>query len=155
VAHVGRDGTLEIDGRPAAAQTLVVNVSGTAIDLDGRVVARPRDGLVAYRIPVGAHVRSLARGLAPDGWTGSRLRYQAWPVQPGRYELRIFVPRGTATRVLHIGTRTLTLRGGEARRLTFPTNGTPLKLTVDIPDSPLSGGRILGVKVRSLRFVPV
>jgi hypothetical protein len=153
VARVARDGTLQISGKPAAAQTLVVNVSGSAIDLEGRVVARPRDGLVAYRIPAGAHVHSLARGLMADGWTGANLRYQAWPIRPGRYELVLSVPAGTPPRTVKVGERTFRVRAAEPRRITVPTSGTALELTVDVPNSPL-GGRVLGVKVRELRFTP-
>jgi hypothetical protein len=151
VARIARDGTLQIGGKPAAAQTLVVNVSGSAIDLEGRVVARPRDGLVAYRIPAGARVRSLSRGLMPDGWTGARFRHQAWPIVPGRYELVLSVPRGTPPREVSIGDRTFIVRADEPRRLTFPTTGGPLELDVKVPNSPL-GGRVLGVKVLKLRF---
>jgi hypothetical protein len=154
VARVAADGTLEIDGRPAVAQTLVANISGSAIDLEGRVVARPRDDLIAYRIPAGAHVRSLARGLSPDGWTGTRLRFQSWPVRPGRYELTLSVPAGTPTRTVKVGGRTLHISAGSPRRVTVATNGAPLRLLVDVPNAPLAG-RVLGVKVLSLRFVPV
>src|SRR5205085_11167433 len=45
VARVRDDGTLEIDGRAARAQTIVVNTSGSHIGLDGDVIARPRSGL--------------------------------------------------------------------------------------------------------------
>src|SRR4029450_6344868 len=70
VAHVQPDGALLIDDKPAQAQTLVVNVAGSAIGLDGRVVARPREGLVVYRIPGGAHVRWLSVGAGAGGWGG-------------------------------------------------------------------------------------
>jgi hypothetical protein len=153
IARVAPDGTLEISGRPAAAQTLVANVSGSAIGLDGRVVARPREELVAYRIPRGAHVHWLASGLAPDGWTGRRLRYRAWPAQRGRYELTLSAPRGFGPRTLELDGRRLVLREGTRRRLTVPTQGAPLDLAVDVPNVAL-GERVFGVKVLSLRFVP-
>jgi len=153
VASIARDGTLEIGGRPAVAQVLVVNVSGSAIRLEGKVVALPRDGLVAYRIPAGAHVHSLTRGLSPDGWTGERLRYEAWPTQPGRYELKLAVPSGTPARTVRIGSRSFTVAPGSPRRITVPTTGTPLVLNVDVKSSPL-GGRVLGVQVVELRFTP-
>ena len=152
VARVAADGTLEIGGRTATAQTLIVNVSGSAIDLEGQVVARPRDGLVAYRIPAGAHVRTLARGLSPDGWTGTRLRYQTWPVGPGRYELTIFVPAGTPPRTVSVDGRTIKIRSGKRHRLVVPTRGGPLVLHIGVVRSPL-GTRVLGVKIVSLRFV--
>ena len=37
VARIRSDGTLEIDGSVARAQTLVANIAGTAIDLEGKV----------------------------------------------------------------------------------------------------------------------
>jgi hypothetical protein len=152
VARIERDGTLEIGGRKTVAENLVVNVSGSAIDLEGQVVARPRDGLVAYRIPAGAHVRSLARGLAPDGWTGARLRYQAWPLQAGRYELTLALPRGTPPRTVEIGRRTFRVSAGHLRHVAVATRGEPLVLNVGVARAPL-GGRVLGVKILSLRFV--
>jgi hypothetical protein len=152
VARVARDGTLEIDGSPATAQTLVANVSGSAIDLEGRVVARPRDGLVAYRIRAGAHVHSLAWGLPPDGWIGTHLGYQAWPTRPGRYVLNVYLPDEAPVRTIHIGKRTLTVRPGSPRRIVVPTTGAALELNVEASGSPLS--RIFGLQVRSIRFVP-
>jgi hypothetical protein len=82
-------------------------VSGTAIGLEGDVVARPRAGLVAYRIPDGAHVRWIARGLAPDGWTGARLLYRVWPARVGTYEVALSMPRTFGDRPLRIGERKL------------------------------------------------
>ena len=152
-ARVTADGTLEIDGAPASAQTLIVNVSGTAIDLEGSVVARPRDGLVAYRIPAGAHVRSLAKGLAPDKWSGARLTYRVWPARSGIYDLRLSVPAGTPPRTVHVGKRTLTVSAGAPQSFSVRTAGEPLRLFVDVPPAPL-GGRVLGVKVLALRFTP-
>jgi hypothetical protein len=162
VARVRTDGTLEIDGKPAQAETLVVNVAGSAIDLEGTVVARPRPDLVTYRIPAGAHVRSLTWGLAPDGWTGSQLRYRVWGVRAsrGRYELTLTLPRDAKPRRAQIGVgdgprRQLTLHPGRTLHLTIPVTTSPpapLELGVDVPPTPLDG-RVLGVKVLALRFV--
>ena len=152
VASVAHDGTLQIDGKPAKAQTLIANVSGTTIGLEGHVVRHPRDGLVAYRIPARAHVSWLAAGLAPDGWTGPRLRYRAWPIAQGRYVLNLYVPAGTPPRKIAIGKRTYVIRAGTPRRIVVPTAGAPLVMFVDVQSSPL-GGRVLGVKVRSVRFL--
>jgi hypothetical protein len=149
VARVERDGTLDLPG----PRIVVVNVSGSAIGLDGRVVARPRSGLVAYRVPGRGHVRWLARGLAPDGWTGTKLRYQSWPIRPGRYELRLGLPKGSDPRTVELDGRRFIVRPGAGRLLTVPTQGAPLELNVDVPNVPL-GGRVLGVKVLALRFVP-
>jgi hypothetical protein len=152
VARVAPDGSLEIAGKRTAEQIYVVNVSGSAIGLQGRVVARPRDGLVAYRVPAGAHVRWLATGLAPDGWTGTSLRYRAWPARPGFYELELYVPDGTARRKIMVGKRLFVIRAGAPRTIEVPTNGAPLELRVDVPYIPLPG-RVLGVKVRAIRFL--
>src|SRR5690242_11368879 len=57
VARVARDGSLDLGH---SARTVVVNVAGSAIGLDGTIVARPRTGLVAYRVPAHPHVRWLA-----------------------------------------------------------------------------------------------
>jgi hypothetical protein len=152
VARVAPDGSLEIAGKRTAEQIYVVNVSGSAIGLQGRVVARPRDGLVAYRVPAGAHVRWLATGLAPDGWTGTSLRYRAWPARPGFYELELYVPDGTAPRKIMVGKRLFVIRAGTPRTIEVPTNGAPLELRVDVPYIPLPG-RVLGVKVRAIRFL--
>jgi hypothetical protein len=150
VARVAPDGRLELG---SDARTLVVNINGSAIGLDGRIVARPRTGLVAYRIPPAAHVHWLADGLAPDRWTGTRLRYQAWPARAGRYELTLSVPRGTTPRNIRIGDRAFVVRAGTLRRITVPTKGAPLVMKIAVPNAPL-GGRYLGVKVFALRFVP-
>jgi hypothetical protein len=151
--HVDHTGRLLIAGRPTRAEVLVVNVAGSAIDLEGRVVARPREGLVAYRIPAGAHVYSLTRGLFPDGWTDAWLRHQVWPRRAGRYELTLTLPRGHKPRTVEVAGRKLRIRAGSLQRITVPTSGDPLRLSVEIPQSPLAGGRILGVKLVSLRFV--
>jgi hypothetical protein len=160
VAHVQPDGLLLIDDKPARAQTLVVNVAGSAIGLDGNVVARPRDGLVAYRIPARAHVHWLAVGLAPDGWTGTHFRYRAWhrdmsegqSLSRGVYRLVLYVPNGTPPRKVMIGKRKLIVRAGEPTTVNVPTTGAPLDMRVDVPNAPLPG-RVLGVKVRSVRLL--
>jgi hypothetical protein len=150
VARVERDGRLDLGGTP---RSLVVNVAGSAIGLDGRIVARPRTGLVAYRLPRTPHVHWLAEGLAPDRWTGTKLQYRAWPIGAGRYELTLSVPRGTPPRNIRIGERAYVVRTGTPRRITVPTKGAPLVMKIAVPNAPL-GGRYLGVKVLALRFVP-
>jgi hypothetical protein len=156
VAHVATDGRLVIAGQPTRSEVLVVNVDGSAIELEGQVVARPRIGLVAYRVPPNAHVRSLARGLAPDGWAGTRLGYQVWPQRAGHYELTLKLPKGSTTRKVTLTTgrekRTVILDATRHLHLSIPTTGAPLEVGVDVPNSPL-GGRILGAQVVALRFV--
>jgi hypothetical protein len=112
---------------------------------------------VAYRVPARAHVRSLARGLSPDWWTGTQLDYEVWPRRAGRYELTLTLPPNAPPRkaMLTAGTakRTVTLHAGRLVQLTVPTNGAPLHVGVDVPTSPL-GGRVLGAQVGALRFAP-
>ena len=155
-AHVAPDGTLMIAGRPTRSEVFVVNTNGSAIDLQGRVVARPRDDLVAYRIPANAHVRSLARGLSPDGWAGKQLEYQVWPRRAGRYVLTLSLPKGSLPRKATLttggGKRTVFLRAAHDVHVSIATTGAPLQLFVEVPDA-LLGGRILGAQVRALHFV--
>src|SRR6266516_3043375 len=155
-AHVATDGRLVIDGRPTRSEVLVVNVNGSAIDLEGRVVASPREDIVAYRVPADAHVRSLAQGLSPDGWARERLEYRVWPQGAGRYELTLSLPKGTPPRKATLTAggekRTVTRRATTRVRLSIPTSGAPLKLAVEVPGAAL-GGRILGAQVIALRFV--
>jgi hypothetical protein len=156
VAHIAPDGTLLIDGHPTAEQLLVVNADNSAIDLEGRVVARPRAELVAYRVPAHAHVHSLARGLSPDGWSGMHLDYQVWPRQAGVFEVTLTLPLNRPARKVTLttgtATRSVTLHGGRRTRVRIPTDGARLHVVVDMPASPL-GGRILGAQVTALRFV--
>jgi len=150
VARVSRDGTLELGG----PRTVVVNVGGSAIGLDGRVVAHPMGALVAYRVPRVAHVRWLADGLGADGWTSRKLKYRAWPIRPGRYELTLWLPRGEAKRIVTIsGHGKFVLEAGHPRRLSIPTEGEPLQLDIDMSNAPFYG-RYLGAKVSGLRFRP-
>jgi hypothetical protein len=93
----------------------------------------------------------LADGIAPDRWTGTKLRYQAWPVRPGRYVLMLSLPRGEQPRRVWIGKRTFVV--STTRHLSVPTDGRPLVLQVKVPNAPL-GARALGVQVLGLRFVP-
>jgi hypothetical protein len=150
VARVRRDGTLELGG----PRIVVVNVGRSSIALDGRVVARPMPELVAYRLPQVAHVRWLADGLAVDGWTSRKLKYRAWPIRPGHYELTLWLPRGEAERIVSVnGKRKVVVRAGHPRRLSIPTRGEPLVLDTDASKAPFYG-RYLGVKVSGLRFRP-
>jgi hypothetical protein len=150
IARVTRDGRLHLG--EASARTVVVNVAGSSIGLTGRVVARPRPGLVAYRlVPGTTRVKWLAKGLSSDGWTGTTLRYQAWPIRPGRYDLTLAVPPGTEPRRVRVGDRTFVVAPGKPHRLTVPTDGRPLEVKIEVPNAPL-GGRVLGVKVLALRF---
>jgi len=155
VARVRNDGLLEIDGRPAAAQSFVVNTFGSQIGLEGTPVSRPRDGLVVYRVPADAHIRWLARGLGADSWTGHRLTYTVWPRRPATYRVVLAVPRGTKERTVEIAAgaprvRTVTVAAGAPARVAIAGPG-PLRMYVHIPPGPV-GARAFGVRVVSLRY---
>ena len=62
VARVTRDGHLHLGA--AGSRTVVVNIAGSSISLNGRVVARPLPGLVAYRLVPGTTRVKLARKRA-------------------------------------------------------------------------------------------
>ena len=156
VARVRNDGTLELDGRPARAQTLVVNTFGSQIGLDGTVIARPRNGLVAYRIPADAHVRWLARGLAPDNWIGRRLTYSVWPRRAGTYMVELALspkmpPRAVEASAGTPDVRTVTVKPAAPVRITMSGPG-PFRLFVHVPPGPV-GARTFGVRVVSVRYV--
>lgn len=162
VARVRDDGTLVIGERRARPQLLVVNASSSQIGWDARVVARPRVGIVAYRLERGAHVHWLAKGLAPDRWMGDRLRYRVWRrgSRRGRYVVELELPRGFATRPVQLAVdggakRTVTLRPGEEKRVVLPAPGTPvpvLRVAVAMPPAPV-GSRPYGARVLVLRYV--
>ncbi|MGZ4418207.1 MAG: hypothetical protein ACXVRV_08530, partial [Gaiellaceae bacterium] len=66
------------------------------------------------------------------------------------------LPEGELPRKATVSTggekRRVIVRGARKLRLSIPTTGAPLQLSVDVKGSPL-GGRILGAQVLSLRFV--
>jgi hypothetical protein len=127
-AEVSDAGTLYVDGRPAPAGLLVVNDFGTQIELEGEVLARPREGLTLLRIAEGPQVRSLARGLYHDGWSNGDLRYEAWPAAGGVYRVELSLPAGLTP-------RTVALQAGESRRtiLLEPGRRAAVDLRVDYP----------------------
>ena len=138
----------------ATTRTLVVNIGGQR--------HRPRRaGSSRARAPASSRIACRATrtstgspsGLAPDRWTGTKLRYQAWPVRAGRYELTLSVPRGTPPRnVLLASALASRSRAGTPRRLSVPTSGAPLELRWRCRTR-RSAARYLGVKVFALRFV--
>jgi hypothetical protein len=159
VGSIDRAGRLLADGHPVRAGTLVVNDYGTAIDLDGRVVARPRHGLTAYRIPAGARVRMLAEGLFFDRWAEAVVHVQSWPSAPGYYRVVLALPRtlGERTVTLEAGAerRTITLRPGTRRVLRIPANG-PLEIRTDRADYLGAGtadARLVALRVPHLSYV--
>ncbi len=167
-ASVRSDGVLLVDGEPAAAGVIVVNDFGSRVDLEGSVVARPRGGLTAVRVPEAPQVRSLAEGLYFDGWAAPRLRYSVWPAAPGggRYILGLSIPAGMGAREFTVSvgeqTRVLRLGAGERTELVIPVDPgddlvPTLKLESDggqIVDGRTANPRIVAARVAELRFEP-
>jgi hypothetical protein len=164
-ARIDRDGRLLVDGEPLRAGMLVVNDFASRLELRGaRVVLRPRAGLTALRVPAEPRVRSLATGLAFDGWAGALVRYQAWPQghATGVYRLTLELPRGFDKRSVTLSAagakRTLTLGPGQRRTVELPACGrplAPLQIAVDHADFVGAGtadARLVAVRIPSISY---
>jgi hypothetical protein len=157
---LGPDGTL-----PIRSRYLVVDETGTQVELDAAEVARPKAGLALYRIPRGAvRFRSLSFGLYTDGWAQSVLRHAAFPSRgtAGAYRVTLSLPAGRLPRtvVLESGPvrRRLELRPGETVTASIPASGYPLpELTVlanraDFVDTGAARPRLVALRVNRLEF---
>lgn len=164
-ARVDSSGRLLVDGRPIGPETLVVNDYGTEIDLDGRVVAHPRPGLTAYRLPAGARVRSLATGLWFDHWGSAVVSYRAWPSRPstrGFFRVVLSLPGSLGRRTITLSTagatRSITLEPGETRTVRIPAVGdpvAPLEIRSDVAQEIASGtpeARLVAVRIPSISY---
>jgi Dolichyl-phosphate-mannose-protein mannosyltransferase len=164
-ARIDRDGRLLVDGEPLRAGVLVVNDFASRLEVRGaRVVARPRPGLAALRLPAAPLARSLATGLTFDGWAGALVRYQAWPQgrDPGVYRLTLELPRGFDEREVTLSAgaakRTLTLGPGQRRTIELPACGgtlPPLQIAVDHADFVGAGtanARLVAVRIPSISY---
>jgi hypothetical protein len=164
-ARIDPDGRLLVDGEPLSAGVLVVNDFATQLELRGaRVVARPRDGLTAFRVPAAARVRSLATGISFDRWAAALVRYQAWPSRDaaGVYRLTLELPDGLDARRVKLSAarakRTLTLHPGERRTVGLPACGSPvppLQIAVDHADFVDAGtpnARLVAMRIPAIFF---
>jgi hypothetical protein len=167
--HIDRDGRLLADGRPLRAGIVVLNDFGTRLELrSATVVARPRDGLTALRVPAAPKASSLATGLGFDDWGAGVVRYQVWPARPaaaGAYRARLSLPKGHQTRTVTLSVdggakRTLTLRPGTSRTASIAACGDPvpvLRILTDHADFVAAGtanARLVAVRIPALSFVP-
>jgi hypothetical protein len=168
-ARVARDGRFLVDGHPPDAGILVVNDVSTALELEGsRVVARPRDGLTAYRVPAAPFVRSLATGLYFDRRAASVVRFQVWPRSHsgvGAYRIVVALPRGFEARRIEFeldgsAGRSISLQPGERRSVRIPALGYPvpvLRITTDRADYVADGtasARFVAVRIPSISYEP-
>ena len=165
-ATIESDGRLLVDGAPPSTKTLVVNDYGSAIQLDGDVVARPRDGLTAYRLSAEPRVRGLAVGLMFDRWAEGLVRYRVWPERPsssGAYRVTVALPAGSRERRVTFtvdgsASRTVQLVGGTSKRVEIPARGYPvptLRIETNQADSVDAGtpnARVVAVRIPDLSY---
>jgi hypothetical protein len=166
-ASVADDGTLLVDGKPNAAGLLAVSDHATQIGLEGSVLARPRNGLTLMRVPAGAHVASLARGVYFDGWASGNVRFRTWPGDSpqGVYRVALSLPAGLAGRIVSLevegGARRLVrLEGGASVEVELPARdpAQALRITSDraeLLDGSGANPRLVSFRVDRLEFVPV
>jgi hypothetical protein len=164
---IDRDGRLLVDGRPLPAGVIVLDDFGSRLDLRGStVVARPRTGLTAVRIPTAPKARSFASGLMFDGWAAAVVRYQVWPLRPvraGSYRLTLDLPRGVEARKVTLSvdggaSRTLTLLPGSRRAVAIPARGYPVPVLrietdhADYVDPGSASARLVAVRIPTLLY---
>ena len=167
--HIDRDGRLSADGRPLRGGIVVLNDFGTRLELrSATVVARPRAGLTAVRVPAAPQVSSIATGLGFDDWAASVVRYQVWParaVAAGSYRVRLSLPAHHQARTVALTVdggvkRTFRLRPGTSRTISVPACGDPvpvLRIVADHADFVGAGtanARLVAVRIPALSFVP-
>ena len=165
-ATIESDGRLLVDGAPPSTNILVVNDYGSAIELDGEVVARPRNGLTAYRLPAKPRVRGLAVGLMFDRWAEALVGYRVWPERPtssGAYHVTVALPAGSRKRrvtftVDGAAPRTVVLAGDASRTVEIPARGYPvptLRIETDQADSLGAGtpnARLVAIRIPDLSY---
>jgi hypothetical protein len=143
----------------------VVNDYGSAAELAGMIVRRPRPGLTVWRLAGDPRLRSLAEGVYPDGWGSAIVRYRVWN-EPGGgvYRVRLALPPGRATRVVRLeveggAAETVTLAGGAQADVELATGASahpaPLEIRTDRSDFEGRRGpapRLVAVRVSSLDY---
>ena len=156
-ARIEPDGRLLVDGRPASG-VLVVNDFGTAIELDGTVVARPRRGLTAYRLAPSPRVRLIAEGLMFDRWATGVVRVRAWPRRPGVFRVQLSLPAGRGPRMVTLtagrSRRRVSLGGGATKTVELP-GIPPLRIetnVTDLLDAGTADARLVGVRIPALSY---
>jgi hypothetical protein len=145
---------------------LVVDESGTQVELDAELVNRPKPGLALYKTAGLVRFRSIAFGLYADGWAQSVLRYAAFPGRraAGVYRVALALPAGHLPRraLLEAGPirRRVQLRPGSTVSLRIPAAGSPLpELAIrtdraDFADGDTPRPRLVALRVEELTFAP-
>jgi hypothetical protein len=164
-ARVHQDGRLVVDGGHEPGRVLVVNDYGSAAELDGTVLLRPRGGLTVWRLHGEPRLRSLAEGLYHDGWARAVVRYRVWG-RPGGgiYRVRLSLPAARAARTVELSvpggaTREVQLQPGGTIRVALPAGDgavpAPLEIRVEQSNFEGQGGpapRLVAVRVSGLRY---
>jgi hypothetical protein len=160
------DGTVtDGAGDAVGSRHLVVNDSGTRIELNGQRLERLDEGLSLYRLHGPLRVRSIATGVYRDGWAQSVVSYRAWPEQAaGTYRVTLTLPVGRSQREVDVEAgprrRRAVLRAGRTLTLTIPVSGRPLpELAIrieraDFVDAASTRPRLVGARIDALEFLP-
>jgi hypothetical protein len=159
---LSRDGTVTTGvGEPIRSRYLVVDESGTQIELAGTRVRRVREGLSLYRTEGPLRLSSFATGLHPDGWIRSVASYVVFGRGRGHYRVALTLPEGRQARQVELETgpirRTLLLSPGKTVSARLPVSG-PLAIRVDradLIDIDKPRPRLVGARVSDLRFIPL
>jgi hypothetical protein len=152
-------------GDAVGSRHLVVNDSGTQIELNGERLERLDEGLSLYRLHGPLRVRSIATGVYRDGWAQSVVSYRAWPEQAaGAYRVKLGLPAGRAQREVDVEAgsirRRAVLRPGRSVMLRIPVSGRPLpELAIrieraDFVDAASTRPRLVGARIDALEFLP-
>jgi hypothetical protein len=164
-ARAREDGRLTFDGGHTPTRTLVVGDHGSAAELDGTVLMRPRPGLTVWKLRGEPRIRWLADGLYHDGWASAVLHYRVWS-RPGGgvYRVRLALPSGRRPRsvALRVGggaARTILLGGGESVRVELSAGAAarpaPLEIRTELSDFERGAGpapRLVAVRVSELSY---
>ena len=111
---------MTVAGEPVRSGYLVVNDAGTQVELDGKLIKRPREGLPLYRTLGPLRLKSYAEGLDRDRWIRSVASYRVWPTATtrGSYRVELSLPSGRRARVVEVG-------AGPVRRRALPARAPP------------------------------
>jgi hypothetical protein len=160
-----RDGTLSAAGAPIRSEYVVVDHSGTRVDLDAEVVAQPRTDLALYRPAGVVRFRSVAFGLYSDGWAQSVVRYAAFPGRraTGAYRVTLALPAGRLARRVELEAgpvrRRIQLQPGSPATVRIPASGYPLpELAIRTDRADFAGAgtrrpRLVAARITRLEFV--
>jgi hypothetical protein len=159
------DGTVAAAGAAIRSEYVVVDHSGTRVDLDAELVAQPRPDLALYRPAGVVRFRSVAFGLYSDGWAQSVVRYAAFPGRraSGAYAVTLVLPAGRPARRVELEAgpvrRRIQLQPGAPATVRIPASGYPLPelaIRADRADFVGAGShrpRLVAARIMRLEFV--